>query len=249
MLWHYARKDVVAVAPEAEKPAAVAVAMPPPSGHFGTKPKMTSASRAAVLTLAAFKEKFGQELGVETNRKGQLLRVRGSLSISTRFRGEYKSDDPAHVLARAREVLESAAGLIGIRQDSPCGEPEVTAGAGSAQVVFKQYYDGKPLEPLGKITIDIGPRGELVALYSTYATGFEMVNNDVIDRAVAFEAARRAQPSMHAALASGGRKVIWVAQAEKMEGRYSYEFHVEGRRIIIDAGNGKVIFTRDMRKF
>jgi hypothetical protein len=84
-----------------------------------------------------------------------------------------------------------------------------------------------------------------------YVPGVPLASAADRGRAAARDSALGAAPPRESSgRVEGGRPLIWVSSAgAHPSARKAYEYTIEGRQIIVDAGSGKVIFRRDRRTF
>lgn len=195
------------------------------------------------------KKRFGRDLMI-TFSGGRLASVRGGPGFGARAGAGFRIDDRRRVVARAREIVEAAAGLLGLRPDFPLGDPALNQSAVSAQVFFEQTHHGIPLAPRGAVTVDLGPQGELLGLYSDYVPDVSVSVDPGGSRAdeekITAEQARIRAGVGYREQAEGGRQVYWLLGISP-SARLAYEFIVEGNRVVVDAGTGAVLSRRDRR--
>jgi len=197
-----------------------------------------------------FVKKFGPDLKPVFLKNGQLVSVRGDPAGSNATDPAFRPDDPKKAIARAREILAAAEDLLGLRPDWPLESAATRGSFISAQVFFNETHDGVTVEPVGNIKIDMGSKGELVGLYSDYASRVKITNEVILDSEQAQTkaiATARFQNKETSPRVDGGSKIIWVVS--ESEGHFAYEFLVNGRKVIIDAQTGDVLFSKDRRHF
>jgi hypothetical protein len=146
-------------------------------------------------------------------------------------------------IARAESILKKHAKASGIDRKA-LGEPRVRVGEASAQVFYKQNFEGAKVIPYGNVTVDLGPKGELLALDSDYVPEPRSENRRVLS-------AKEAMPASASGLETiVGAPVFFMAYPEAgSPGRHAYEYNIEGKQVLVDASNGQVIFQRDRRKY
>src|SRR5205823_3564645 len=117
----------------------------------------------------------------------------------------------------------------------------------SAQVYFSQTHEGLLIIPGGEVKVDLGPQGELLGLYSSYAMNVVIVNEIRLDseQAKAKVISFFQDPKLESLYIDGGARMIWV---QGHEGRYVYQFSVRGQEIIVDAQTGKILSSRNRRQ-
>jgi len=195
-----------------------------------------------------FQDRFGRNLRPEFSRVGNLVSVLGKAGEGEFAPGDFQPDHPQEAIARAREILLGAQGLMGVRASWPLENALARGSPLSAQVFLNQTYEGLMVVPVGIVKVDLGPKGELLGLFSDYVRDVKIENHIQMD---SDEAQSRVYPafqspnqtSLHV---DGGGKVIWV---EGGSGRYAYQFLVRGRRVVVDAQTGKILDTKDIRQY
>lgn len=201
------------------------------TGPVGAKQKLKLSERGE-----SFKERFGGELKFEWGESGRLVSIRGS-SASVSAGADYRSDDPQSAISRAKDILEAAGVLLGVQSGLPLENPIAIANAASAQVYFQETLGGVPLAPLGKVTVDLGPKGELLGLDSSYMPNI---------------APKNAVDSKNMS-GSQSKLIVWVSSNRDGEGRatsrYAYDSMVNGLEVVTDATTGESLFRRDRRVF
>ncbi len=190
-----------------------------------------------------FKKRFGSELKPIFSG-GHLASARGGPGVGTRAAEGFRIDERRRVVARAREIVEAASGLLGLRTEFPLGDPALNQSAVSAQVFFEQTHQGVPLAPRGAVTVDLGTQGELLGLYSDYVPDVTISDEEKITA----EQARVRAGIGYREPAEGGRAVYWLLGMGR-SARRAYEFIVEGQRVVVDAGTGAVLSRREKRHY
>ncbi len=195
----------------------------------------------------SFQEKFGSGLQGDFMADGTLVTVRGMPGKTEFAKNSFDLRNPQSVIARAKEIVTAASGLLDVRQSSPLGEPTVQGDQYSAHLMFPQTSEGLPLAPKGAISIDLGSKGELLGLYSDYIRDLQVTNQHRIGQD---EAASLAQGSAASQTSSsrpeGGREILWVSGSA---GKRAYEFFIDGKQIIVDAETGAILAQKDKRRF
>jgi hypothetical protein len=240
------------VAPPSPSAQVASSTLPSPSSRAGAQPAESRVARAE-REWESFRDRFGAHLTRELSVDGDLLAVRGAPGQGERAAGAFRPDNAALALARANEVVAGASELLGLDASFPLGDPVAQTGSATAQVYFRETWQGIPLEPLGSVVVDLGPQGELLNLSTDYVRDVRVTGRSKLS---ADEAKARVEeavtPSLGSALpASGARSVIWVARGSAggpATGRRAYSFGAGGRQVVVDAENGKILFNRDRRQ-
>lgn len=202
-----------------------------------------------------FKSRFGQNLTAEYATNGRLAVVHGNAGQGRKASSAFDVTDRQAAIQRAREVIEGAYDLLGINPNSPLADHPVARNSEtSVQVYFRETRGGYPVEPNGQITVDLGKDGELLGLYSSYIPDIDIENSVNLGSDQAKVKAGQISVDTQIGLrAEGGRQILWVAQNSAMEakaqGRIAYEFLIQGRQVVVDAGSGEILFSRDRRHF
>lgn len=251
-------------APATPDPLATTPVLPAPPESIRTTaaapmPKVSprapaSTSRVPTVPAAAvarFQSKFGTDLKVQLTRDGRLESARGIPGSGIRATTDFRPDDPQKAIARAREVLGAAREAMGVRDDFPLGNPVARSSATSAQVFFRETVGGVPIAPGGNVTVDLGPQGELLGLYSDYAPGVHVTNERTRTADELQATAISAVPGVVSAIKpSAGNAVVWVVgKGPEAEGRHAYEYQVKGHQVVVDASSGEILRRRDQRDF
>lgn len=191
-----------------------------------------------------FQLSFGQDLVAEWTPDGHLVSVKGASGVGM-ISPDFDPKDPRSAIERANEVLKASAPLLEIDPEWPLGNAAARSGELSAQVFFQQTYNEVPLAPVGNVKIDLGRRGELLALYSNYAPHVQIINQLRMDSS---EARSHVQETGQI---EGGGKVIWVTGTVGgvAQGRHAYQFSVRGHYIVVDGETGATLVHRDMRDY
>jgi hypothetical protein len=229
-------------------------AAPTPEAASGSN---DDSSKEAVLSKKAaplrteqvwqtFKAQFGEDLQAQFDSDGRLDSVKGSTSGSKKAGSAFRSDEPQQAIARAREILEASAGLLGIQSDLPLERPRAQGDRISAQVTFRETKNAIPILPDGVVIVDLGSQGELLGLYSSYVPDIKIVNQI---RLSADEARKQAISSVLSPVGlkpEGGGEVIWVTKSTVPPSGYrAYEFEVQGHQVVVNAESGEILFKRN----
>ena len=188
----------------------------------------------------AFRDRFGPDLGMEL--AGQQVALIRSTGPKREAPSSFNSSDSQQVLSRARQVLEAAADLLGIDDQLPVGNPMVQASDVGGEVSFHESWNGIPLAPEAGVTIQLGARGDLRAIYSKYVPSMNVTNHVALTLEQAKEKVIAALNLPSDANIQGGAHVIWIGTTLGYE---AYEFFAAGKQIVIDAETGAVLFQRD----
>ena len=199
--------------------------------------------------FSQFQEKFGSHLKAYFSDQQKLLRIEGEIGRGERAFSSFQPTHEEQVKKRAQDILSSLKDLIGTHVASPLELSQVRLGPVSAQVYFKQKFGKDWIEPEGHLKIDLGPHGELIALYSGYVSKFEMKNQRTISHEVAQKKIRAFLKEIHRELNPEeplvSTPLVWV-QGEV--GYYAEQFRVKGLLIVMDAQSGEILYSKDIRQ-
>ncbi|MEO5971166.1 MAG: hypothetical protein ABIQ95_14655 [Bdellovibrionia bacterium] len=201
-----------------------------------------------------FTERFGPDLEPQFNADGQLVSIRGVPGQGVAATDDFKTQDPQKVISRGQEILSAAHDLLGLTADLPLSNPIPRGGPLTAQLYFRETYRGLTVLPEGNLKIDLGLKGEILGLSSNYIPEIKVVSDVRLTSQDAFSKALSSMdegklPSIamtHGNSSSEGNKVVWVTQAT--QGHVAYQFFIRGHEIVIDAGTGEVLSSRDRRQ-
>jgi hypothetical protein len=232
--------------------AAVETGVPSPSPVLGKQPSPAPLPVAASVKSEAFAKLAGRwlENSAELVRgpDGQLVsfRQRGG----SRAPGAYDPLDKKQILTRARDFLRDAREALALAPDTELLDESVRADSHQGDVFLRQSYQGIPLGPVGAATLTLGPQGELRSFSGDLLSGAWAVTGAF--KLTAEAASRMALASVAGAeshQSRGGTRRIWIVAREDgtVEGRPSYEFMVQGRRVVVDAQTGEILLRRDRR--
>ncbi|MBL7717126.1 MAG: PepSY domain-containing protein [Bdellovibrionales bacterium] len=197
------------------------------------------------------KSRYGADLQAMFSQDGRVTQLRGRVRPDLKGKTGFSTKDPGHAKKLATELIQSARDALGITGRSPVGDPLVQTGDISAQVYFRQLYEGLVVQPHGTITVNLGPSGELIQLDSDYLPGVRVTNWASIspDQALAavpkFDDEDSESGGKSTGRILGGSLIVWAVPGT--EARKAYEYYSSGRQVIVDAQTGKVISTRDRR--
>ena len=198
--------------------------------------------------VTEFQEKFGSKLQAEFSSDHRFLRITGVIGQGKNASFEFHPSHEAQVKRRAHEILTSAQDLLEWNAKTPLEISRVSPGQISAQVYFKQKFEGQSIEPEGHVKIDLGPQGELIALYSGYVSKFEIKNERSLSEQQVlqklFEFLREIHRELKSHEVPQSVPIIWV-QGESAY--YANQFKVIGMLIVMDAQTGEVLFSKDIR--
>jgi len=173
-------------------------------------------------------------------------------SLVSRFvaKSGFDPKDPRESVSRANEILAAARAELGIKPDLPLEAPLARGGEASAQVFYREHVGGLPLAPNGSVTVDLGPKGELLSISSDYHPNVTLSGTLKLDA----DTARGIALGGGSEQVEGGRLVAWVVgrlsrPGEPLQARRAYEFSVQGKQVVVDAENGAFLFSRDRRRF
>jgi len=218
------------------------IAMPSPA--VSVVPIETSQTQVKKNSWSEFQAQYGRGMKARFLPGGQLVSIQGNFeSAFPAAEKDFRSDQASMVLDRAKKILDSASSMLGLESEFPLGTPQAQLNNVSAQVHFKQSYQGIPLAPLGSVTLQFGPKGELLSLDSSYVPRVKIRNQIKLTQ-------DQAEHKVLGSAVEGGRVVIWVTNPlGEPEGRFAYEYWQQGRQVIVDATDGKILFRRDRRNF
>jgi len=200
-----------------------------------------------------FQKKFGKHLRADFSSQGQLLRIRGEVGQGKPNRsGEFTSQNSIDVIHRSEQVVQAVKALIHYEEQFPIQQVQAQPGKWSAQVHYRQVWSDLPLEPLGKLKVDLGPQGELLGVDSDYHPGVQVKNGGVFEvseiqaRSVA-QAHLKEDGTHFVASLKEGRKIIWVDR--RLVGFPAYSYSEQGRTVVISAqGTPKLLSFQDKRR-
>ncbi len=197
------------------------------------------------------KESLGDSVDLFFGPDGRLGEIRGRMGATSRKVPNFQPKDAAAASARGKAILESVQDSLGVAPGFPLVEVHVQIGVISAQVTYQQSLAGIPVEPGGRVVIDLGSHGELLGLSSEAWSSVNLINEVKLDSGSAGRIAVNAIEEKNTAMSSGsGSSVIWVSRpigGGSPEGRHAYQFMVNGRMVVVDASSGAVLKRRDVR--
>jgi hypothetical protein len=253
----------VPVPPPASSPRASDAAAPMPAlgaSRVGGAPAAVAPAHAAHApdgrAWDEFRARFGTGLARQVSGEGYVTAVRGAPGKGVRAEDDFKPTDEAAALSRAREVLAGAHELLELDPRLPLADTVTRTGPVSAQVYFRETWQGVPIEPSGGVLVDLGPQGELLGIDADYEHGLKVTG---ARRLGVGEARAAAESALTDAIGgqgplAGGRAVVWVTHARRepgtpATGRPAYVYDAGGREVVVDAETGQVLESRDRRQF
>jgi hypothetical protein len=194
-----------------------------------------------------FRDQFGANLEFEFFRSGRLLAIHGGMGQGVFAQSDFRPDDVYQVRSRAKKILEVAETALGVQENWPLREIDFQGSKLTAHMTYHQTYQDLRVAPVGTVKIDLGPKGEVIALYSDYAPNVNVTNESKLTAAQALEKAKipKKGESGGTASATQAEKVVWI---EGTQGKIAYQFYIEGEEIVIDAQSGEVILRRNRRR-
>jgi hypothetical protein len=221
-----------------------------PDGVKTTQASLVDNDVSKTVLWQNFISEFGTKLSARFTPQGSLYSISGIPGDGSAYAVGFDPSQPEQAVRRAKDILSKASKLIGISSIAGFEDPSVKTGKFSAQVYFQQKMAGVSLAPGGVVKIDLGPKGELVGLHSSYVDGLNVEGGFVISKDEAATIAVRALSLVDPkpTKADGGRKIIWTPRS-RQEGIPSYEFSVTGFNVVVSAVDGKILYKRDRRQF
>lgn len=218
------------------------------------KPRATSSpgvDQSESEALIQLKEKLGSEIHAEFNSGGQLVSLKGHPRFKAANR--FHSSDPQQAIARAKEILQTLNGELGLDGALPLADPIAKGGSASAQVYFQEKYEGLPVRPNGRVLVDLDERGDLIRLDSDYVRGLTVSNKAQITLETARIKALGAVPGVDSSSrVTPGKLIIWVFSNDPSlgtaQGRYAYDFSIGGHQVVVDASDGAILLNKDHRR-
>jgi hypothetical protein len=118
-------------------------------------------------------------------------------------------------------------------------------GRHSTQVFARQMVEGSPIEPGGRLTLDISRDGTIGDVYST------MVQIQSIDQRAAFSSdALIAQSGLDPASVQSKREIYWMrSHRARTDVVKAYAVIADGVEWIFEAESGKRLSRRDLKHF
>lgn len=240
--------------PPSALPFVIPHVQPSSAATLRSKPKDSSSSfmipvdSDPKVRWQKFAEKFGSELEPQFDSKGRLISIRGVPGQGMTAARDFRTQDVRQVNLRGQEILHAAQDLLGINPELPLSPPIPQGGPVTAQVYFRETYRGLNLLPEGSLKLDLGPKGEILGLDSDYISELK-VNSDF--RLSSQEAFVKALASVNRGQSLSvpyveGNRVVWVIQAT--QGQAAYRFFIQGREIVIDAGTGRVLSSKNQKQ-
>jgi len=128
-----------------------------------------------------FLQEYGPGLVAEFSSDGHFVSAHNKPGDGAPAGSDFSPEDPEKAIARARQILTSAHDLLELRKEWPLENAAARSGSISAQVYFNETHDGVQLAPVGGVKVDLGSRGELLGLYSEYASHVDITNQVTLD--------------------------------------------------------------------
>jgi hypothetical protein len=191
-----------------------------------------------------FTKQFGTHLQPQFSEDGYLLSIsrEPSFKKNESFSVEnFDTKNSIQGLNRAKEILAAAQELLHIQPDWPLENATIQNGPLSCQIYWTETHQGLPVLPGGAIKIDLGNKGELLELQSTYLHSIQIVNQVHLTQDEAESRVPGSGPIY------GGNLIIW--NTGNNQGHMAYQMSRNGRQIILDADTGKILMNRDRRQF
>ncbi len=170
-------------APSSPLPAVTPHVQPSSAAPLQFKPKDSASSFKAPTHSDSkarwqkFAENFGSELEPQFDSNGKLISIRGVPGQGVTATRDFRTQDVRQVNLRGQEIVHAAQDLLGINPELPLSPPIPQGGPVTAQVYFRETYRGLTLLPEGNLKLDLGPKGEILGLYSDYISELK-VNAD-----------------------------------------------------------------------
>lgn len=202
--------------------------------------------------IAQFKQQFGSGLELKMSPSGCLISVRGNPQQSLPAEGAFSPTETDQARARAQEVLRLASDLLCLDPLWPLGEPLLSNSPVSAQTSYHETRDGLPVLPFGAVSITLGPNGQVLGLDSSYLGGGALGNERKLSADEAREKAMVVFPTGpdYSGKALEGRPIFWrgsTAENGETTVLNAYDFFSHGHQVVVDAGNGTILYKRDRR--
>ena len=170
-------------------------------------------------SVRAFRQKLGTSLELEFGPSGFLVSARQGPGMGKPAGGKFRPEDRQAAVARAKEIIALLADILGIQADSALGVPFAQGTPASAQVYFEETHEGMKIAPGGTVTVDLGPSGELLALYSNYVRDVRTSNSRVLPRESAELSAISAVPTLASpSRPEGGGVLLWITPGQAPPG-------------------------------
>jgi hypothetical protein len=203
-----------------------------------------------------FQALFGLQLQPAFTPDHRLVRIRAG-EEAAKPASDFSSGDKKAALARAQEILRQAADLLELRADYPLQAQAVRSDEISSQVEWVQTYHGVPIEPYGRITLQLDAQGGVRGLFSSYISDPLIVNAPSLDDAQARGVAISnlhftPERPLEAGQIQKGDLILFAQgpqdSAAPIELKYAYRYWISGHEIVVDAERGDIISERDRRQ-
>lgn len=183
----------------------------------------------------------------------RLLRLRSDQSIAAG--GGFQSGQRNSVLARGEEIVKNAQELLGLDSFRSLSLASIQTDEFSSQLEWIQTVQGLPIEPAGRLSLQLTQEGGLRGLYSSIIADYR-ISNQVSMSMV--EARQLVFSSLQFHLEHPekvndlGHLILFAKNFQQsstqVELRHAYRFWIEGREIIVDADNGQLLSEKDRRQ-
>jgi hypothetical protein len=239
-------------------PLSVATISPAPDLKPNRAPVKTTLAPLSVQDFdrswKRFQEVFGEGFDATFTDDRRLSHVRAGEGSSIGALN-YKRGNKEAALKRAEEVLHEAGSLIRIDPVLPLVARDVLSDEISSKVEFAQTYKNVPIEPFGKVTVQLDEAGGLRGLYSNYISDPVITNEPTQDPSVLKDSllSQVHFTPDHPDQVSTGTLILFAPGPQDSESKvpltYAYRFFVDGREVVVDASNGKILSEKDRRQF
>jgi hypothetical protein len=234
----------------------VARKMLPQASSLGVRTRIDS-EQDAETRWREFQEKFGEKLSPAFTADHRLVRVRAG-DDSAKPLDRFSSGDTKAAMARAQDILKEAGDLLGLNPNYPLEPRAVRSDEISSQVEWVQTYRGVPIEPFGRVTLQLDSGGGIHGLYSNYISDPTISNSPSLsaDSARASALANLGftpDRPLNAGAPPAGELILFARgpqdSSQSVELKYAYRYWVSGREVIVDAARGEILSEKDRRQF
>ncbi len=195
--------------------------------------------------LDTFLNKYGNNLQVKLSKKGKLESATGNPRADSNNVNGFRPNDSRAVINRAQEILNHAKDHIDFKKDFPLDDYKVQIGNFTAQVFFIETHKKVPLEPRGSVSVDLGPKGELLRFDNDYVSDLKILNKDLLSIVQAKNFLLKNETWITNNIIASERKILWVVTQNAA--LWAYEFFIKGYKFVVDAETGAVILKKDER--
>jgi hypothetical protein len=202
-----------------------------------------------------FQSTFGAHLDPTFTPDHRLVRVRAQESANPAEHFSTGNKDSA--LARAEDILEKSGDLIGLNPEYPLKAQAVRSDEISSQVEWVQTHRGIPIEPYGRITLQLDSQGGVHGLYSSYISDAVIANSPALDdssaRTLAISHLHFTPDRPLESEPTPRGELILFAQNPQSSGdpvelKYAYRYWISGHEVVVDAARGDILSERDRRQ-